>query len=434
MPTGRAILGITTGSLLVSGLMFLTLSGANIWAWNGTEGCSTEFWKSALHEDTRTREIVGINVNNAVEDVTDIRLGDYSAFDGFQDLTNDEALDLAGDNQVEEFYKQLGAGIFNIYYGADRLDYIEPSTEFRDIIQVAVDEEDIERATNELEAANNLGCPLDHDGNTNSMNGDLSKEALTITTSDDIGAAIINSGPEPDSSNIQLPEGYQIEPVLWNLTLSSAVTFDDDGTMYVVESGFIYGGFTPTPKIFKIDQNGNVSTFVDRMLQAPITDIEFNPDDGLIYVSHRATISTIDSNGIVKDVITGLPIPDIAVHHNNQIAFGNDGKLYVGIGSVTNSGVMSPNLKDLGMKNNPDMHDIPARDITLTGQNFVSDNPLTPDPTDETTTGAFVPFGTETEEGQVIEGEDKCQACVIKANTDGTELEVIAWVSVIHMA
>lgn len=141
----------------------------------------------------------------------------------------------------------------------------------------------------------------------------------------------------------------------------------------------------------KVDQNGNVSTFVDRMLQAPITDIEFNPTDGLICVSHRGTISTVDSHGIVKDIITGLPIPGIAVHHNNQIAFSDDGKkLYVGIGSVTNNGVTSPNLKDLGMKNNPDMHDIPAKDITLTGQNFESDNPLTPDLTDNATTGAFV--------------------------------------------
>jgi glucose/arabinose dehydrogenase len=241
------------------------------------------------------------------------------------------------------------------------------------------------------------------------------------------GLMTVNSGPAPSISALNLPEGYTIEPVIWNLTLPSAVTFDGNGTMYIAESGFVYGGFTPTPKILKVDQNGNISTFVDRMLQAPITDIEFNREDGLIYVSHRGTISTIDSDGIVKDIITGLPIPDIAVHHNNQIAFGDDGKLYVGIGSLTNNGVMSPNLKDLGMKNNPDMHDIPAQNITLTGQNFESDNPLTPDPTDNATTGAFVPFGNSTEEDQVIEGDVNCTACLIRANTDGTEVEVVAW-------
>lgn len=238
----------------------------------------------------------------------------------------------------------------------------------------------------------------------------------------------INSGNPPSTETLDLPDGYIIEPIAWNLTLPSAVTFDGNGSMYIAEAGFIYGGFTPTPKILKVDQNGNVSTFVDRMLQAPITDIEFNPADGLIYVSHRGTISTIDPMGIPKDIISGLPIHDVSVHHNNQIAFGDDGKLYIGIGSLTNNGVMSPNLKDLGMKNNPDMHDIPARDITLTGQNFESDNPLTPDPADNATTGAFVPFGNITEQGQVIEGGDvKCTACIIRANTDGTELEVVGW-------
>ncbi len=237
----------------------------------------------------------------------------------------------------------------------------------------------------------------------------------------------INSGNPPSTETLDFPEGYTIEPVVWNLTLPNAVTFDGNGSMYIAEAGFIYGGFTPTPKILKVDQNGNVSTFVDRMLQAPITDIEFNPTDGLIYVSHRGTISTIDPMGIPKDIISGLPIHDVSVHHNNQIAFGDDGKLYVGIGSLTNNGVMSPNLKDLGMKNNPDMHDIPARDITLTGQNFESDNPLTPDPADNATTGAFVPFGNSTEEGQVVEGDVKCTACIIRANTDGTELEVVGW-------
>lgn len=55
-------------------------------------------------------------------------------------------------------------------------------------------------------------------------------------------------------------------------------------------------------------------------------------------------------------------------------------------------------------------------------------NPLTLDPADNATTGAFVPFGNSTEEGQVVEGGDvKCTACIIRANTDGTELEVVGW-------
>ena len=66
-------------------------------------------------------------------------------------------------------------------------------------------------------------------------------------------------------------------------------------------------------------------------------------------------------------------------------------------------------------------------DITLTGQNFVTQNPLTAEPNDTATTGAFVPFGTSTKEGQVIKGNIKCNGCVLSANLDGTDLKLVGW-------
>ena len=90
----------------------------------------------------------------------------------------------------------------------------------------------------------------------------------------------------------------------------------------------------------KVDgQNGNVSVLADIGLNAPIVDMTFH--NGKLFVSHRYKVSTVDMiNGTVKDIIVGLPTR--GDHHVNQIAFSPDGdRLYFGIGSATNSGVVS---------------------------------------------------------------------------------------------
>jgi glucose/arabinose dehydrogenase len=237
----------------------------------------------------------------------------------------------------------------------------------------------------------------------------------------------INSGSQPTTDKLSLPDGYTAEAVAWNLTLPTSVTFDANGSMYIAESGYIYGELKPQPRILKVDQNGNVSVFVDRLLSEPINDIEFNQNNGLLYVSHRGIISTVDAGGLVNNIIIGLPT--MGDHHNNQIAFGPDGRLYVPIGVLTNSGVVGQDnvLHGWGPLLTK-LHDVPGQDITLTGQNFESSNPLTPvDPNDNATTGAFVPFGNSTSEGQVIKGNPLCNGCVISANPDGSDIQLEAW-------
>jgi glucose/arabinose dehydrogenase len=238
----------------------------------------------------------------------------------------------------------------------------------------------------------------------------------------------INSGPQPSTDIFNLPSGYKIEPVLWNLTLPSTVTFDDNGTMYVAESGYSYGEFKPIPRILKVDLVHNrTAVLVDRGLNGPITDIEFNKYNGVLYVSHRGVISAVDMGGHIKDLIVGLP--STGDHHNNQIAIGPDGRFYFGQGTVTNTGVAGEDSYAYGwLKTSPELHDIPCTDITLTGQNFNSSNPLTPQNLmDMATTGAFVPFNHTTTEGQVIKGDVKCSGSIISSNANGTDLRVVAW-------
>ena len=254
--------------------------------------------------------------------------------------------------------------------------------------------------------------------------------ATSFTTPVQIGAqkspslAVINSGGKPTIDNLKLEPGYKIEPIFWNLTLPSAATFDDKGNMYIAQSGF-GEWFFATPSIIKVDQNGNTSILVDRMIFGPVTDVEFYK--GKLYVSHKGVISTVDPvSGVVKDIIIGLP--SSGDHQNNQIAFGPDGKIYFGQGTATNSAIVGEdNIYGLQWpKYTPKIHDIPGKNITLTGQNFETPNAFTGNRTNATT-GAYSAYDETTRKDQVIRGDVKCNGCIIRANPDGTEMEIVAW-------
>jgi glucose/arabinose dehydrogenase len=228
----------------------------------------------------------------------------------------------------------------------------------------------------------------------------------------------------PSTDNFNLTSGYSIEPIVWNLTAPDTLTFDENGTMYIGEAGYPFTDIPKVPRILKVTPSGNVSVFVDRNLNSPIVDVVFH--NGLLYVSHTHKVSTVNpTNGSVQDIIVGLP--STLTHPNNQIAFSPDGKrLYVGIGSATNSGVVGLDDYMLGwLANNPTGHDVPGINLTLAGQNFVTPNPLTADKNDTAATGTFVPFGTSTNQGQVIQSNPKCNGCIISANLDGTDLKVV---------
>jgi len=75
-------------------------------------------------------------------------------------------------------------------------------------------------------------------------------------------------------------------------------------------------------------------------------------------------------------------------------------RVYFGVGTATNSGVVGPDNADFGwLKRFPQLCDIPPVDVTLTGQNFVS---IDKDTSEQKVTGAYVPYGTPTSPGQVI--------------------------------
>jgi glucose/arabinose dehydrogenase len=224
-------------------------------------------------------------------------------------------------------------------------------------------------------------------------------------------------------SQLTLPPGYRVEIVANRLNFASVVEVAASGEVYVAEAGFSYGNVRTPPRVLRVGQDGSTQV-VATGFEGPIAGLAVDGND--LFVSHRGTVTRIDlRTGARADIITGLP--SLGDHFNENLAIGPDGKLYVTQGTATNSGIVGPDNYFFGwLQQFPTFHDFPCRNLTLLGRNYLSGNPLTRDPTDFATTGAFLPFGTPSTPGQVVPGTVKCNGAVLRANRDGSGLEVFA--------
>jgi glucose/arabinose dehydrogenase len=120
--------------------------------------------------------------------------------------------------------------------------------------------------------------------------------------------------------------------------------------------------------------------------------------------------------------------PNSGDHHTNGPVVGPDGWLYLGQGTATNSGVVGEdNFKFGWLARKPQFHDAPGADIVLTGENFASEDVLNPGSPRRVSTGAFLPFGTPSQPGQVIRGQVTCSGGVLRVRPEGGEPELVAW-------
>ena len=230
-----------------------------------------------------------------------------------------------------------------------------------------------------------------------------------------------------DPSDVALMEGYEIEVVATGLTFPSGITFDDQGRLYVTEAGYSYGEVRLTPRLLRIEPGGTTAVVAEGS-NPPWNGVEYH--DGAFYVAgghlQPGQVLRISMNGRARPLVEGLP--SLGDHHTNGPVVGPDGWIYFGQGTATNSGVVGIDNFGFGWPERyPDFHDVPCEDVVLAGKNYTTLNPLTERPDDTAVTGAYVPFGTHTEEGQVIEGEVPCAGAILRVRPDGTDLEVVAW-------
>lgn len=234
-----------------------------------------------------------------------------------------------------------------------------------------------------------------------------------VTTGDQVA-------PSPRASAIKLEDGYKIEPYISNLSVPTTAIFDGNDII-IAESGYLS---TAKPRILRVSPNGQTRVLASEGLEGPVTGLLKHNEQ--IYVSHKGKVSIIEANGRLKDIVTDLP--SNGDHHNNNIVLGPDSKIYLGQGTSTNSGVVGEDNHVYGwLAERPQVHEIPCKDITLTGENFETGNPLTEDKNDKATTGAYKPFGTPSKAGEVIKGSPKCGGSIVRFNPDGSGFELVAW-------
>lgn len=249
---------------------------------------------------------------------------------------------------------------------------------------------------------------------------------FVLQPSDGGGQTDFNPPRQIDSQDVALPAGYSIEAVARGLTFPSAVIVDEANQVYVVEAGYSYEPAFATPRLLRVEAGGR-TTELARGQSGPWTGASYH--QGRFYVSasgDEGRILKIDRNGTVQILLDGLP--GRADHHTNRPVVGPDGWLYFSQGTKTNSGVIGKDNYKFGwLPKHPDWRDVPCRSITLTGRNFTTENVLDPDAEGKVKTGAFVPYGTETQTGQVIKGSVPCSGAIMRVPLEGGQAEVVAW-------
>jgi len=217
--------------------------------------------------------------------------------------------------------------------------------------------------------------------------------------------------------------------VAHGLDFPTSLAFDAAGTPWVAESGLPFAGAAPGGRIRRIGQIGSIEKSEPLLgdLRFPVNGLCFH--DGRFLIAeggYPGRISRWAPGGARETVRDGLP--GLGNYHTNMAVVGPDGWVYFSQGALTNSGVIGLDAYELGwLKRLPHNHDVPGYSVTLAGLNLETENPLSANGHQRARTGAFSPFGTETQPGQRIAAQVPCTAAVLRCRPDGSDIELLAW-------
>jgi glucose/arabinose dehydrogenase len=230
---------------------------------------------------------------------------------------------------------------------------------------------------------------------------------------------------------IRLPGGYEIRKVATGLTFPTSITWDDEGNTYVAEAGGTFLDEEDAPaRILRLgDGDATEVVDLDGEVYPSISGMTWH--DGAFYVTHRemdlsGAVSRVTPDGEITQILGGI-VDSKSDHQPNDVRVGRDGRMYVCVGVAGNSGFMDENMIPFVQKE-PDGHPTVAEDVVLRGVNIELPD-FRDDSSGTVRTGAFVPFGTETEPGQVIEGRDKCGGSILAFDPENAEatVEPLVW-------
>jgi hypothetical protein len=251
----------------------------------------------------------------------------------------------------------------------------------------------------------------------------------TMKSSSGGGEGVEFSGRrDVNPQDVALPDGYTLEIIAQNLTFPTGIAFDESGTPYVTESGYAYGEVFKEPKLLKILSDGTTETIAAGSKNGPWNGIWHH--NGVFYVAEGGQLEggkilRIDLQGNFTSLLEGLP--SLGDHHTNGPVVHGE-YVYFGQGTATNSGVVGEDNFNFGwMQRYPEFHDVPCYDIILAGKNYTTRNFFQNDSQEKTITGAFLPFGTASDSGQVVSGQIPCSGAVMRISLQGGEPELVAW-------
>lgn len=220
---------------------------------------------------------------------------------------------------------------------------------------------------------------------------------------------------ELDPNRISVPVGYQIEVFAQGLNAPIGMVFTENGDMLIADSGLA----TRNPQVLRLS-NGSIDVVADGF-NVPLTGINYR--NGNIYVSHKGMITVVRPDGTKQDIIRGLP--SYGDFSNNRVEFSDDGKIYFGQGTATNSGVVG--LDNYWIFDHPYFHDYPGSYVILNHTNYETDHVLIP-AMGSAVTGAFSPYGVpNVQQNEVKKGIVLASGSVLRANLDGSDIELVAW-------
>jgi glucose/arabinose dehydrogenase len=204
--------------------------------------------------------------------------------------------------------------------------------------------------------------------------------------------------------DIEIPAGYRLELVAEQLEHPSGIAFGDKRT-FAIESGAALSA----PRLVEL-VDGKVRELAAGD-HAPWNGIAYR--DGALYVAEggqrdggRILRFDLEGDHVAKQTVLVDDLPSLGDHHTTGPVVASDDWVYFGQGTATNAGVAGPDLRAI--------HDIPCRDVTLTGTNFDG-------------TGAYLPYGTPSQAGQVIKGALPCNGAIMRVRTTGGPVELVAW-------
>jgi glucose/arabinose dehydrogenase len=242
-----------------------------------------------------------------------------------------------------------------------------------------------------------------------------------------------------DRSIIEGPTGYTVERYIENLTAATSIAFDDRGNLLIAEAGIdghspaVYG-FRPNGSRFDIYRDPRLPFGIGSpkaKLYGPIGGMVYH--EGKVYVSHRdanrkGVISALGYDGSRKTIVAGMPAQ--GDYGLTDLAVSADGRLYFGIGTATNSGVVGlDNWASGWVRRYPKVKDLPWTKLRLRGVRMDSRNPLAGlfGPGEKAVTGAFQPFDTANKSWVYPPQNGKFNGAIYSVAFDGGDLRPEAW-------